>query len=443
MRIKLHWQILLGLVLGTLTGLVLLRTVGGAGGEPQGVASQVLGVLRVAGRLFIQLLKMVIIPLIIATMISGVISLGSFRRLGQLGARTFLYYFVTTALAVVTGLVLVNAIRPGAGADIGGGRLIEQYQAGLTTWSDMILSLVPANVFDAMARTDVLPVIVFSLLFGAALLSLEKEGRSLRDVIDAFAKAIIRLTSWVIMLAPYGVFALVATMIVDFGWGALRSLAVYMVTVAVGLGIHFVVTLPLICAVLGRYSPARLFREVSAALITAFSSASSSATLPITMDTLEENTGVPRRYTSFVLPIGATVNMDGTALYEAVAVVFIAQAYGLDLTVSQQVLIFVTATLAAIGAAAIPSAGLFTMAIVLKAVGLPLEGVALIIGVDRILDMLRTTTNVWGDVVGTVVVARMDGAMPEPIPVHVGHVTTEGQRAGAEEADGWRDEGGH
>ena len=282
-------------------------------------------------------------------------------------------------------------------------------------------------------------------LFGAALLSLEREGKSLQDVIDALAKTVIRLTGWVIMLAPYGVFALMATMIVDFGWGALRSLAVYMVTVALGLGVHFFVTLPLICAVVGRYSPVRLFREVSAALITAFSSASSSATLPITMDNLEENTGVPRRYTSFVLPIGATVNMDGTALYEAVAVVFIAQAYGLDLTVSQQFLIFVTATLAAIGAAAIPSAGLFTMAIVLKAVGLPLEGVALIIGVDRVLDMLRTTTNVWGDVVGTVVIARTDGAVPEARPVRTRDVTMGAQPVGvaADEAHSAREERSH
>jgi len=251
----------------------------------------------------------------------------------------------------------------------------------------------------------------------------------LREVMDAFAKAMIKLTGWIITLAPYGVFALVATMIVDFGWGALRSLAVYMVTVAVGLTIHFCITLPVICAAVGRYSPVRLFREVSSALLTAFSSASSSATLPLTMENLQDNTGISNRYTSFVLPIGATVNMDGTALYEAVAVVFIAQAYGVDLGLAQQLLIFVTATLAAVGAAAIPSAGLFTMAIVLRAVGLPLEGVALIIGVDRVLDMMRTATNVWGDVVGTVVVARLEGEGP-------GRTVVEREETGEPEAVG-------
>ena len=409
---KLHWRILLGLILGTLTGLALLQSTGGAGAQPVGAAAGVLEALRLAGTLFIKLLKMIIVPLIMATMISGVISLGSFRRLGEMGLRTFIYYFATTALAVVTGLALVNVIRPGEGADIGGGRLIEQFEGGITTWSDMILSLVPSNVFEAMAKMDVLPVIVFSLLFGAALLSLEREGWALREVMDAFSKAMIKLTGWIITLAPYGVFALMATMIADFGWGALRSLAVYMVTVAAGLAIHFCITLPLVCSLVGRYSPMRLFRDVSSALLTAFSSASSSATLPLTMESLQDNTGISNRYTSFVLPIGATVNMDGTALYEAVAVVFIAQAYGVDLGLAQQLLIFVTATLAAVGAAAIPSAGLFTMAIVLRAVGLPLEGVALIIGVDRVLDMMRTATNVWGDVVGTVVIARLEGEGP-------------------------------
>ncbi len=376
--------------------------------------------LDVAGKLFIKLLKMVIIPLIIATMISGVLSLGSFRKLGRMGLRTFIYYFFTTAVSVSIGLVAVNLIKPGVGADIGGGRVIEEFQEGTKGWGDLILSLVPANPVDAMANMDVLPVIVFSLLLGAVLLSLGNEAHPLPGLFEAFARAMMRMTEWIIRLAPYGVFALMATVIIDFGWETLASLAVYMGTVVAGLAVHFFIALPLIARIVGGYSPIRLFKDVSAAVIMAFSSASSSATLPLTMENLQENTGLSSRVTSFVLPIGATVNMDGTALYEAIAVVFIAQAYGIELGLAQQLLIFVTATMAAIGAAAIPSAGLFTMAIVLKAVGLPLEGVALIMGVDRILDMMRTATNVWGDTIGTLVIARTEGERPGKTKLEAG-----------------------
>lgn len=406
MKLALHWKILIGMVLGVLAGLALSLW---GGEEPAGAAALAVEALRVTGKAFIQLLKMVIIPLIVATMVSGVLSLGSFRRLGRMGLRTFIYYFATTGLSVLVGLVLVNLVRPGDGADIGDQRLIEQFQEGIKTWSDLILSLIPANPVEAMARMDVLPVIVFSLLLGAALLAVGRDADPIPAMFDALSRTMMKLTNWVISLAPYGVFALMATVVIEFGWESLVYLAKYMLTVMAGLAIHFLITLPLIAWIVGRYSPVRLFKDVSAALITAFSSASSSATLPLTMECLQENTRVSQRTTSFVLPIGATVNMDGTALYEAVAVVFIAQAYGFDLGFGKQLLIFVTATLAAVGAAAIPSAGLFTMAIVLTAVGLPLEGVALIIGVDRVLDMMRTATNVWGDVVGTVVIARTEG----------------------------------
>jgi len=394
---------------GIASGLAI-SALGGPEAGP--VQAAVVEALDLAGRIFIRLLKMVIIPLIVATMVTGVLSLEKFRRLFRMGVRTFIYYFATTALSVSLGLLLVNLVQPGAGADIGGGRLIEQLQGELVTWPDLLESMVPDNPVRAMAEMDVLPVIVFSLVFGAALLAVGREAEPLPSVFQALTKVMMKLTHWIILLAPAGVFALMATVVIEFGGESLFYLAKYMATVIAGLAIHFFITLPLIALVLGRYSPFRLLKDVSAAILTAISSASSSATLPLTIDRLQTNTGLSNRTTSFVLPIGATVNMDGTALYEAVAVVFIAQAYGVELGIGKQFLVFVTATLAAIGAAAIPSAGLFTMAIVLNAVGLPLEGVALILGVDRVLDMLRTGTNVWGDCVGSLVIARTEGEVP-------------------------------
>ena len=397
---------MIGMVLGIVVGLIIMSV---SGGELVGAPLMASKVLSIIGKIFISLLKMIIIPLIIATMVSGVLSLGSFKTLGKMGGRTFLYYFATTALSVLTGLIIVNLIAPGVGADIGGAEIIDKFKGGTKTWSDIVLSIFPSNPVAAMAKMEVLPVIFFSLLFGAAVLAIDDEAGPIPKFFEAFTKAMMKMTEWVIALAPYGVFALMANVIIEFGWDSLAYLAKYMITVTIGLGIHFFITLPLISYLVAGYSPVKLFKDMSAAILTAFSSASSSATLPLTMECLQENSGVSPKTTSFVLPIGATVNMDGTALYEAVAVVFIAQAYGIQLTITQMLIIFITATIAAIGAAAIPSAGLFTMAIVLKAVGLPLEGVALILGVDRVLDMMRTATNVWGDSVGTIVIAKLNG----------------------------------
>jgi proton glutamate symport protein len=239
------------------------------------------------------------------------------------------------------------------------------------------------------------------------LTPLGDKGRPLTDLFESLNDAMMKLTDWVIRLAPIGVFALLAAVVVDTGPGIFANLGKYMATVLLGLAVHALVTLPLLLKLVGRASPKRFFSAVAPALTTAFSTASSSATLPLSIDCVETRAKVSSRVSSFVLPLGATINMDGTALYESVAAVFIAQVYGIDLSLGQQILIFLTATLAAIGAAGIPSAGLVTMAIVLNAVGLPLEGIGMILAVDRILDMCRTSVNVWGDTVGCAVVARL------------------------------------
>ncbi|MCK5618517.1 MAG: dicarboxylate/amino acid:cation symporter, partial [Candidatus Krumholzibacteria bacterium] len=274
----------------------------------------------------------------------------------------------------------------------------------------------PANPVKAMAEMQILPLIVFSLLFGAVLTTIGNKGRPLIDLFESLNAAMMKLTDWVIRLAPYGVFALLAAVVAESGPGIFANLGKYMATVLLGLAIHALVTLPILLKLVGGANPKRYFEKVATALTTAFSTASSSATLPLTIDCVETKAKVAPRVSSFVLPLGATINMDGTALYEAVAAIFIAQVYGIDLSFGQQVLIFLTATLAAIGAAGIPSAGLVTMAIVLNAVGLPLEGIGMILAVDRILDMCRTSVNVWGDTVGCTVVARLMGeATPDEI----------------------------
>jgi Na+/H+-dicarboxylate symporter len=307
------------------------------------------------------------------------------------------------------GLALVNIIRPGAGAEIGVEQGVDLTGREAAPVSSLVKDIVPKNLFEAMAGDKVLGVIFFSLIAGVAISSVGERGKPLVAFFEAFNAVMMKITGWIMLLAPFGVFALMAHTIGTMGLGVMRPLAVYMATVVLGLGIHAVLTLPALLFTLGRHSPLRFIRDVFSAVATAFSTASSAATLPITMECVEENTGVSNKVASFVLPLGATVNMDGTALYEAVAAMFIAQAYGISLTVPQQLIIMLTATLASIGAAAIPGAGLVTMVIVLRAVNLPLEGIGMILAVDRLLDMLRTAVNVWGDACGSVVVARLEG----------------------------------
>lgn len=393
LKLKIHTQILLAVALGIVAGLVL--------GEK--AAS-----LQIVGDLFIRLLKMIIIPLIVATMVSGVVSIGKFGRLGRIGAQTFIYYLFTTVLAISIGLVLVNLIGPGVGTELPTAETFSAAEHEPPAVASIIKDIVPSNLIGAMAKGDVLPVIFFSLLFGAALLAVRDKAEPVIAFFKGFDAVMMTLTGWIMNLAPVGVFALMAVMIGNLGLDIIKPLSKYIVTVLLGLGIHAFVVLPLMLKILGGRNPLVFIKQMFSAVMTAYSTASSAATLPISMECLEENAGIPERITSFVMPIGATVNMDGTALYEAVAAMFIAQAYGVEMTFANQLIIVLTATLASIGAAAIPSAGLITMVIVLRAVGLPLEGIGMIWGVDRLLDMFRTAVNVWGDSCGAAIISKLD-----------------------------------
>lgn len=393
---QLHWQALMALLAGAFVGTYL-----------PGVAAAT-GFL---GDLFLRLLRMVIVPLVFTSLVSGVASLGDLRHVGRVGLRTVVYYTCTTAMAILVGLTLVNLIRPGRGLDLGAGtELPEGFATGQVTVSDLLLRIVPENVVRAMAEGDMLAVIFFALMFGMFLTrSSARSAETVGSVVDATLEVVQRLTMAVVRLAPVGIFALLAREVARSGLDVVVSLGPYFLTVGLGLLIHAAVTLPVLLWLLGGRAPLPYFRTVSPAVITAFSTASSSATLPLTMDCAERRVGLPKGVTSFVLPLGATVNMDGTALYEAVAALTIAQMYGVGLSLPQQGLVLLTALLASVGAAGIPMAGLVMLVVVLEAVGLPLEGIATIIAVDRVLDMLRTSTNVWSDLVGAAVVTRLEG----------------------------------
>lgn len=364
------------------------------------------------GELFLTSLRMLIVPLILAAVISGVASLGDVRKLGRIGGATLAYYLTTTAIAVLIGLLMVNLIQPGAGLSFAADGIPQNIAGkGETTASDILLSLVTPNLIDAAAHTRLLPLIVFAILFSAALTTIGARGAPVIAFFDGLNEAMMKLVVWLMYFAPLGIFSLVATRLGKAGGGErflaeITAVGWHVATVLSGLALHFLVLLLILFFVAGRGGAYLL--GMLRALLTAFGTASSSATLPLTMECAREN-GVDDRAVRFVLPLGSTVNMDGTALYEAAAVMFIAQAYHIELGMGQQFIVFITSTLAAIGAAGIPEAGLVTMIIVLNAVGLPLEGISLLLAVDWFLDRFRTATNVWGDAVGAAVISRLLG----------------------------------
>jgi len=360
--------------------------------------------------IFLRLLRMAIMPLIITSLTAAVVSVGERKNLGILGVKTFAYYVTTSLMAIVTGLALVTIFKPGVGSTI---RLEETVDAVPVTqrgFTDLLLNIVPENPFQALAEGQVLPVIFFCILFGYFITRLDDPYKAqLGGFFQAAFQAMMKLTRMVIWTAPLGVFGINATIVATTGFDAFRSLGFYFSVVLAGLVIHATVTLPLIVYLVTKRNPYRHYLGMPSALITAFSTCSTIVTLPLTMEAVTGTSKVSEKISSFVLPIGATVNMDGTALYECVAVIFIAQVYGIGLSLDQELVIVFTALLASIGAASVPMSGLVMMSIILGAVGLPLEGVVIILAVDRVLDMFRTMVNVLSDSCGAVVVAKLDG----------------------------------
>jgi len=358
------------------------------------------------GYAFLNALKLIVIPLIFTTITTSITQLGTIRQFGRLGKNTIFYYLITNCAAVLIGIVLVNVITPGSGMI----PPTTDFVAPERGWKDFIDTLIPSNIFTALANNQILPLIWLSLLLGVFLVRSGARATGVVSFIELLNEGILKLVRVIVAFAPLGVMGLVIGQVIKHGGGAeilasLKGVGWYSLTVLIALTFHAVITLPLLLRFVARQPVFRYVRNMGEALMTAFSTASSAATLPLTIRCVEEKNRVPNKVAGFVLPLGATVNMDGTALYEAVAAMFIAQSYGIDLALWQQGVLFLTANLAAVGAAAIPEAGLVTMVMVLHSVGLPVEGIAIILIVDWLLDRFRTTVNVWGDSVGAAVVS--------------------------------------
>ncbi|VAW67399.1 Proton/glutamate symporter @ Sodium/glutamate symporter [hydrothermal vent metagenome] len=412
--LQLHWQILIALVLATVAGLV--------GGTEAGFAGvSFYQVYEFVGALFLNALKMLIVPLIVSSIIVGIMGIGSGNDLGRLGGKTLLYYSFTSFVAIITGLVLVNLIMPGISdgvpikdmldlADLPDEMSENVKSSGTGDIMGVFLSMVPPNIAKAAVDGQMLGLIFFSLLFGFFVTKLPApQSDVMKHFWQALLDVMMHMTNWVMKFSPIGVFALVAKVVSVSGAEVFAPLAVFFVTVVAALALHFLVTMSLILRFVAKVNPIRHYKAMSSALLTAFSTSSSSATLPLTMECVEHKAGVSNRVTSFTLPLGATVNMDGTALYECVGAMFIAQAYGLDLTLTTQFTIVLVALVTSIGVAGIPSASLVAISVILGTIGLPLEGVGLILAVDRVLDMCRTAVNVFSDSVAAVVIGRLEG----------------------------------
>lgn len=416
----LHHFILLAMALGLVVGLSLNYLVS-HGVVDAGVAQSAASFGHGLGTLFLRLLQMVVVPLIICSLVSGITNVSNLKGLGALGLRTLLYYISTSLLAIITGIVLVNLIGPGQGVDLSvlqseaqvsdSSAIIQRSDQPIATilWQQL-LQMIPNNPIAAAADGNMLAVIFFSIFLGICISGTGGEsGDRFSRLFHAGFEVMMKMTLFIIRLAPVGVFGYILFASADKDPSIFRSLLWYMLTVFSGLMIHAFISLPLILTIFAKRSPIAFAQAMGAALITAFSTASSNATLPLTLSSIEKRAKVDRGVSAFVLPLGATINMDGTALYEAVAVLFIAQAFGVELSTSQQVVVAFTALVASIGAAGIPHAGLVMMVVVLNAVQLPTTAVALILGVDRILDMCRTTVNVWSDSIAAAVIDRARG----------------------------------
>lgn len=407
---RLTRQIMIAMLAGIVLGIALNQL--GAGPWLQTMFID--GLLHVVGSVFVAALKMMVVPLVFVSLVAGVISLSDLKALGRIGAKALGLYLATTALAVVIALALAVAIGPGDGFHAGesAANFTGKHAPPLT---QVLIDMVPDNPVAAMAEGNMLQIIVFALLFGMAVTMSGERGKHVLNLFNDLDVVIMHMVEWIMRLAPYGVFALITRTFATQGLDLLLPLAAYFLTLSAALAVQFFGTYPLLLRLMASLNPVTFLKKMRDPAVFAFSTASSGATIPVTMHTVEKKMGVRNSIASFTVPLGATINMDGTAMMQGVATVFIANVYGVDLSLTDYLLVVLTATLASVGTAAIPSVGLVTLTMVLGQVGLPVEGIALIIGIDRLLDMMRTTVNVTGDATVSCIVANSENALDRKI----------------------------
>jgi len=415
-KLKLHWQILIAIITAILVGIVIDKDT-----AIRGIA--LYDIFNFVGTLFLNGLKMIIVPLVLSSIICGISTIGSSKDLGRLGGKTIGFYMVSSLLAILIGLVFVNALKPGIIDGMPAGNKLnlssptelsaqlERVEGrGAGDIADVFLRMVPTNIVKAAANGQMLGLIFFGLLFGYYMTRIKGEyKRTLDNFWQGIFETMMAITMFVMKFAPIGVFGLVAKTVTATGFEAFEPLLLFFITVILALAFHTFITLSTLLILVGRVSPLRQYSVMAPAMLTAFSTASSSGTLPVTMECVKKGAGVSNQTTSFVLPLGATINMDGTALYECVAAMFIAQAYGLDLSFTTQFTIVLVALLTSIGVAGIPAASLVAITVILGVIGLPLEGIGMLLVTDRILDMLRTAVNVFSDSCCAVIIAKTEG----------------------------------
>ncbi|WP_162047749.1 dicarboxylate/amino acid:cation symporter [Vibrio taketomensis] len=401
-------RVILGMVAGILTGFAIRALFADNGFVDEYVVN---GLFEVGGQIFVASLKMLVVPLVFVSLVCGTSSLKDLSTLGRMGGKTLAFYIATTAIAITLALTMGTLFQPGAGADLTAASTFQSAEA--PSLGQVIIDMFPTNPISAMAEGKTLQVIVFAVLFGIAISAAGKPGERIADFFSDLNEVIMKLVAILMNLAPFGVFFLMAKLFTDIGLGAIINLAEYFLVLAGTLLLHGLVTYSVMLKGFTGLSPITFLRKMEDAIMFAFSTASSNATIPVTMETAKHRMGVENRVSSFTIPLGATVNMDGTAIMQGVATAFIAQAFNIDLTMMDYLMVIMTATLASIGTAGVPGVGLVMLAMVLNQVGLPLEGIALIMGVDRLLDMIRTAVNITGDSAVTIIVAKSEGALDE------------------------------
>ena len=411
-KISLTTQIFAALILGCLCGVLMHYVV------PSGYVKDTVfvnGIFYVVGNGFIRLMKMLVVPLVFCSLVCGSMAMGDTKSLGKIGVKALLFYLVTTALAISVALAVGHLINPGIGLDISGVEAVETSTAEAVSTADTILNIIPENPIAALANGEMLQVIVFALIVGVILAKLQDKTQLVTNFFQQGNDIMMEMTMMVMGLAPIGVFCLIAKTFAGLGFSAMVPMFKYMGAVLLALFIQCCGVYQILLALLTRLNPLRFLKKFAPVMGFAFSTATSNATIPMNIDTLEEKIGVNRRISSFTIPLGATINMDGTSIMQGVAVVFVAQAFGIQLSPADYLTVIATATLASIGTAGVPSVGLVTLAMVFDSVGLPVAGIGLIMGIDRILDMARTAVNITGDAVCTTIVAHQDGALDKSV----------------------------